>query len=219
MAKTAADVLIETIMAWDVNVIFGLPGDGINGIMEALRTRQDRIRFIQVRHEETAALMACGYAKLTGRLGVCLATSGPGGIHLLNGLYDAKLDGAPVLAITGLQFHDLVHTHTQQDVELDKLFMDVAVYNNRIMGPSHVENVVELACRTALAYRGVAHVTIPVDMQSTPVAKSARSERHIAGHGSDLMANSSRMPSADQLSRAVEILNAGKKTAILAGRG
>src|SRR6201747_1589074 len=125
----AADILIDTLIAWDVDVIFGLPGDGINGIMEALRTRQDKIRFIQVRHEESAAFAACGYAKWTGRLGVCLATSGPGGIHLLNGLYDAKLDGAPVLAITGLQFHDLVHTFTQQDVELDKLFADVCVYN------------------------------------------------------------------------------------------
>src|ERR1700716_2499711 len=147
---TSADVLIETLMDWGVEVIFGLPGDGINGIMEALRTRQDRIRFIQVRHEEAAAFMACAYAKLTGKLGCCIATSGPGGIHLLNGLYDAKMDGAPVLAITGLQFHDLLNTHTQQDVELDKLFMDVCKYNNRIMGPAHMENVAELACRTAL---------------------------------------------------------------------
>ena len=101
MGSTAADVLIETLESWGVDVIFGLPGDGINGIMESLRKRQDRIRFIQVRHEESAAFMACGYAKYTGKLGVCLATSGPGGIHLLNGLYDAKLDGQPVLAITG----------------------------------------------------------------------------------------------------------------------
>src|SRR6266404_4567670 len=121
MAQTAADVLIETLRDWDVQVVFGLPGDGINGIMEALRTRQDRIRFVQVRHEESAAFMACGYAKFTGRLGVCLATSGPGGIHLLNGLYDAKLDGQPVLAITGLPYHDLIGTHTQQDVELDRV--------------------------------------------------------------------------------------------------
>src|ERR671927_227163 len=145
MAETAADILIDTIHDWGVNVIFGLPGDGINGIIEALRKRKDDIRFIQVRHEEAAAFMACGYAKYTGRLGCCIATSGPGGIHLLNGLYDAKLDGAPVLAITGLQFHDLIHTHTQQDVELDKLFTDVAVYNSRIMGPAHTENVVSLA--------------------------------------------------------------------------
>src|SRR5881227_2493069 len=169
MAKTAADVLVETLLAWGVDTIFGLPGDGINGIMEALRTRKDKIRFIQVRHEEAAAFMACGYAKYTGKLGVCLATSGPGGIHLLNGLYDAKLDGQPVLALTGLQYHDLVHTYTQQDVELDKLYMDVAVYNTRVMGPTHVENVADLACRTALAYRGVSHITIPVDTQELEV--------------------------------------------------
>src|SRR5438270_8544702 len=131
MASTAADILIDTIRDWGVDVVFGLPGDGINGIMEALRKRRDEIRFIQVRHEEAAAFMACGYAKFTGRLGVCLATSGPGGIHLLNGLYDAKLDRQPVLAITGMAYHDLIHTFTQQDVELDKLFMDVAVYNQR----------------------------------------------------------------------------------------
>jgi pyruvate dehydrogenase (quinone) len=141
MTSTAADILIDTIHDWGVDVIFGLPGDGINGIVETLRRRQDKIRFIQVRHEESAAFMACGYAKFTGRLGVCLATSGPGAIHLLNGLYDAKLDGQPVLALTGMPFHDLVSTHTQQDVEADKLFMDVAVYNARVMGPNHVENV------------------------------------------------------------------------------
>src|SRR5438128_2341629 len=173
-SPTAADVLVETLLQWDVDTVFGIPGDGINGIIEALRTRQDRIRFIQVRHEEAAAFSACAYAKWTGRLGVCLATSGPGGIHLLNGLYDAKLDGQPVLAITGLQFHDLLHTYTQQDVELDKLFMDVCVYNSRIMGPTHVENVVELACRTALSYHGVAHVTFPVDMQTQPVKSAPR---------------------------------------------
>src|SRR5213592_4883740 len=105
---TAAEVLIDRLIDWGVEVIFGLPGDGINGIMEALRKQGEKIRFIQVRHEESAAFMACGYAKYTGKLGVCIATSGPGGIHLLNGLYDAKLDCVPVLAITGLQFHDLL---------------------------------------------------------------------------------------------------------------
>src|SRR5438876_8744184 len=146
---TAAEVLIDRLIDWGVEVIFGLPGDGINGIMEALRTRQERVRFIQVRHEESAALMACGYAKFTGKLGVCLATSGPGGLHLLNGLYDAKLDGAPVLAITGMAFHDLIGTLQQQDVELDKVFIDVAAYNQRIMGATQVESAVDLACRTA----------------------------------------------------------------------
>ena len=135
---TSADVLIEAIQDWGVDVIFGLPGDGINGIMEALRNRQEQIRFIQARQEEAAAFMACAYAKYTGKLGVCLATSGPGGIHLLNGLYDAKLDGQPVLAITGHHYHDLIDTHAQQDVNLDRVFMDVTVYNTRIMGPAHV---------------------------------------------------------------------------------
>src|SRR5882672_7651358 len=123
---TAADIFFDALQDWGVEVIFGLPGDGINGIMEALRQRQEKIRFVQVRHEEAAAFMACGYAKFTGRLGVCLATSGPGGLHLLNGLYDAKLDGQPVLAITGMPYHDVISTHSQQDVELDKVFADVA---------------------------------------------------------------------------------------------
>src|ERR1700746_4185957 len=116
MKTTASDVLIDTIHTWGVDVVFGLPGDGINGIMEALRKRADKIRFIQVRHEESAAFMACAYAKYTGKLGVCLAPSGPGGIHLLNGLYDAKLDGQSVLAITGNAFHDLIDPHHGQDV-------------------------------------------------------------------------------------------------------
>src|SRR3954454_12811497 len=154
MATTAADVLVDTLIGWGVDTIFGIPGDGINGIIEALRVKQEQIRFVQVRHEEAAAFMACAYAKWTGRLGACIATSGPGGIQLLNGLYEAKLDGQPVIAVTGLQHHDLLHTYTQQDVELDKLFMDVCVYNSRVMGPAHTQNVVELACRTALAYRG-----------------------------------------------------------------
>lgn len=217
---TAADALIETIHAWGVEVVFGLPGDGINGIMEALRRRRDRIRFVQVRHEEAAAFMACGYAKFTGRLGVCLATSGPGGLHLLSGLYDAKLDGQSVLAITGLTFHDLINTHAQQDVELDKVFMDVAVYNNRIMGPAHVENVVDLACRTAVSRHGVAHVAIPVDVQSMPAARSARrSERNVPGHASKVRSCRVRLPDAEDLGRAAEALNAGRNVAVLAGQG
>ena len=218
MASTAADVLIDTLADWGVEVVFGLPGDGINGIMEALRTRRERIRFVQVRHEESAAFMACGYAKFTGRLGVCLATSGPGGIHLLNGLYDAKLDGQPVLAITGLTYHDLIGTHTQQDVELDRLFVDVCQYNARVMGPTHVENVVDLACRTALSYRAVSHVTIPVDVQEMP-ADRGRTPRNVAGHTSEVHARSARLPAEDDLRRAAAVLDAGRKVVILAGRG
>lgn len=149
----AAEILVDTLIAWEVEFIFGLPGDGINGIMEALRIRQDKIRFIQVRHEESAAFMATAYAKWTGNLGVCLATSGPGGSHLLTGLYDAKLDQVPVLAVTGMQFHDLVETFTQQDVNLERAFEDVAHFNAQVTGPEHMENLASLACRSALARR------------------------------------------------------------------
>jgi pyruvate dehydrogenase (quinone) len=218
MAQTAADILVEVLQDWGVDTIFGLPGDGINGIMEALRKRQETIRFVQVRHEEAAAFMACGYAKFTGRLGVCLATSGPGGLHLLNGLYDAKLDGQPVLAITGMPYHDLIGTHTQQDVELDKVFADVAEYSIRIMGPTHVENVTHLACRTALLRRGVAHITFPVDLQDREI-KGERSKRNIPGHTSDVMSQSARLPHEGDLAQAANILNEGKKIVILAGRG
>src|SRR5450830_1674366 len=165
MARTAADVLADRLIDWGVRVIFGLPGDGINGIMEALRVRQDRLTFIQVRHEESAAFMACAYAKYTGQLGVCLATSGPGAIHLLNGLYDAKLDGAPVLAITGQTYHDLLGMHYQQEVDLLALFKDVAGFNQQVMGAGHARSLVDAACRAALAGRSVAHITCPVDIQ------------------------------------------------------
>jgi pyruvate dehydrogenase (quinone) len=217
----ASDVLIETICAWGVDVVFGLPGDGINGIVEALRKRRDKMRFIQVRHEESAAFMACAYAKHTGKLGCCLATSGPGGIHLLNGLYDAKLDGQPVLAITGMQFHDLTDTNTQQDVELDKLFENVCVYNTRCMGPTHMENIAELACRAALVYRGVSHLCIPVDFQELEVKPkgNGRSPRNVPNHVSDVAAEGARTPSEDDLRKAADILSAGKRIAILAGRG
>src|SRR2546427_825856 len=218
VAETAADILIDTIHDWGVDVVFGLPGDGINGIMEALRKRQDTVRFVQVRHEEAAALMACGYAKFTGRLGVCLATSGPGGIHLLNGLYDAKLDGQPVLAITGMPYHDLIGTHTQQDVELDKVFMDVAKYSVRVMGPTHVENVAHLACRTALLYRGVSHISFPVDLQEREI-KGERSKRNIVHHMSELEPHSARLPNDTDLAQAADILNNGTRVVILAGRG
>jgi pyruvate dehydrogenase (quinone) len=216
---TGAEVLVERLIDWGVEVVFGLPGDGINGIMEALRKRQKEIRFVQVRHEESAAFMACGYAKYTGRLGVCLATSGPGGIHLLNGLYDAKLDKQPVLAITGLQFHDLIGTHTQQDVALDKLFMDVCVYDERIMGPNHVENVTDLACRTALAYKGVSHITIPVDFQEQEVKSLRRSKRNVPHHTSNTYTRMPQLPPSPDLERAADLLNRGKKVTILAGRG
>lgn len=218
MTTTAGDVLVETLIDWGVDLIFGIPGDGINGVMEALRQRQDKIRFIQVRHEESAAFMACAYSKYTGKLGVCLATSGPGGIHLLNGLYDAQMDGQSVLAITGHHFHDLIDTHSQQDVDLDKLFMDVAVYNTRVMGPQHIETVADLACRAAISSRGVAHINFPVDFQSEKVTRK-HSMHNVLHHTSDVRASRAGLPGEDDLMRAAKILNSGQKIAILAGRG
>ncbi|HKB70321.1 MAG TPA: thiamine pyrophosphate-dependent enzyme [Thermoanaerobaculia bacterium] len=217
MSRTGGEILIETLSEWGVDTVFGLPGDGINGVMEALRKSRDRIRFVHVRHEEAAAFMACGWAKYTGRLGVCLATSGPGGVHLLNGLYDAKLDGKPVLAITGHAFHDLIDTHTQQDVDLDRLYMDVSVYNTRIMGPAHVRNAATLACRTALARRGVAHLNFPVDFQEQE--EEERSDRNVPKHDNEVFARSARLADESDLRRAADVLNAGRKVAILCGQG
>ncbi len=219
MAKTAANVMVEALVDWGVDTIFGLPGDGINGIMEALRESQDKIRFVQVRHEEGAAFAACAYAKFTGRLGVCLATSGPGGIHLLNGLYDAKLDGQPVLAITGHTYHDLIGTYYQQDVDLDKLFMDVAVYNERVMGPAHVRSVTNLACRNAISRRSVAHITFPTDLQHEPFDDAMFSKEDVPGHTDATRGEPVQVPPPAMLHRAAEILNKGSKVAILAGRG
>jgi pyruvate dehydrogenase (quinone) len=219
MAKTTADILVERLIDWDVRVVFGLPGDGINGIMEALRTRQDRITFVQVRHEEAAAFMATGYAKYTGRLGVCLATSGPGAIHLLNGLYDAKLDGVPVLAITGQTYHDLIGMRYQQEVDLLSLFKDVAVYDQQVLGAAHAESLVDAACRAALSARGVAHITCPVDLQEQQIGKDEKSKKNVEGHTSNAWRPPIVVPRAEDLRAAADVLNAGTKTVILAGQG
>ena len=215
----ASDVLVEKLLAWGVDTIFGLPGDGINGVIEALRKKQDKIRFIHVRHEESAAFMACAYAKFTGKLGVCLATSGPGGIHLLNGLYDAKMDQAPVLAITGMQFRDLTGTFGQQDVELDKLFMDVAAYNQRVMDAPHMGPVADLAIRSAIDKRQVSHITIPIDVQLEELSDKDRSDRNVKGHSSSVSALTGNLPRQEDLQAAAKVLNAGKRIAILAGQG
>ncbi|MBY2966899.1 pyruvate oxidase [Rhizobium leguminosarum] len=213
----AADILIDTLIEWDVKVIFGLPGDGINGVMEALRKRQDQIRFIQVRHEESAAFMASAYAKFTGNLGVCLATSGPGGTNLLTGLYDAKLDQMPVLAITGTQYHDLIETFTQQDVDLTRLFDNVALYNAHVSDASHMENVASLACRSALSRRGVAHLSIANDVQE--MDGKSRSKRNRPKHVPNRYFHGRQVPEEIELDRAARILNDARKVAILAGRG
>src|SRR4029450_11848566 len=212
-----ADIIAEALLDWNVDVIFGLPGDGINGFMEALRTRQQRIKFILVRHEESAAFMACAYAKYTGKIGVCVATSGPGAIHLLNGLYDAKMDNTPVLAITGSTYSDLMNSNYQQDVNLSQLFSDVAVYNTMINSPEHAEMTVDIACRTALALRGVSHITIPIDVQEMKLG--GKYSRHkVPGQTSDFYADIT-VPDRGLLEKAANILNSGRKIVILIGQG
>ena len=219
MSSTVADMIVERLIDWGVEVIFGLPGDGVDGMFEALRTHAEKLKFIQVRHEEAAAFAACGYAKFTGRLGVCIATSGPGGIHLLNGLYDAKCDGQPVLAITGHTFHDLIGTSFQQDVDLDKLYMDVAGYNQRIMGPAHVHNVVDEAIRSALGHHTVSHITIPKDIQEWKSSDAKRSNMNVKRHSKNIYSGAHPHPPAQLLQQAAEIINNSSKPAILVGRG
>jgi pyruvate dehydrogenase (quinone) len=215
----ASEIVIDTLHAWGVDTIFGLAGDGINGVVEALRTRQDRIRFVPVRHEESAAFMAAAHAKWTGKLGCCFATTGPGGLHLLNGLYDAKMDLAPVVAITGLPYHDLAETFTQQDVPLDRVFADVAVYNARVMGAQHAETVTSLACRSALAHRGVAHLALATDVQEEEAEADKPSPRGKAQETAQRWQDGLRVPDPDAVRRAAEILNGASRVAILAGRG
>ena len=152
---TTADIMVETLISWGATHCFGMVGDGINSIIEALRKRQDRIKYVGVRHEEAAAFMASGFAKHTGQLGVCVGTTGPGAVHLLNGLYDANMDGAPVVAITGMTFHDLIGTRYQQGVDTTKLMQDVALYNVEVTGPEHAVLVTNRACRVALGDRGL----------------------------------------------------------------
>ena len=216
--STAADVLVETLIDWGVEVVFGLPGDGINGIVEALRKQREKVRFIVVRHEEAAAFMACAYAKWTGKLGCCLATTGPGGVHLLNGLYDAKFDRAPVLAITGLPYHDLLQTSTQQDIDHVKLFQDVAEHSATITGAQQVAQATSIACRYALSRRGVAHLAMPIDVQEQALEKDEPSPRNKAG-ASTAFSFARIAPARESLDKAAAVLNAGKRVAILAGQG
>jgi len=242
MGKTASDIVVERLLDWGVDTIFGFPGDGINGFFEALRTHADQLRFIQTRHEEAAAFAACAYAKFTGRLGVCVATSGPGAIHLLNGLYDAKMDGAPVLAITGQQYSDLLGSHYQQEVDLVALYRDVATYNMQAQGSTDVYNLVNTAIRTALAERAVSHITFPIDYQVadakedfyshhggpaiTPGQVASFAPGFYTQDGKDGRAGAGRQveiatptPSQALLHEAANILNGGQKVAILAGHG
>jgi pyruvate dehydrogenase (quinone)/pyruvate oxidase len=217
----ASEALIERLAEWGVDTVFGLPGDGINGLMEGLRRQQHRVKFVLVHHEEAAAFMATAHAKATGRIGVCLATSGPGGIHLLNGLYDAKLDHMPVLAITGMQQTSVLGTGYQQEVNLDKLYQDVAEYDQMVYNPAQLPAVVDTAIRTAYARRGVAHLTVPNDIQVADA--DADPWQHVAPARSPqtapVMLTAPGEPREEDLQWAADLLAGGSKTAILAGAG
>ncbi len=221
MQETVGEAVASRLVEWGVDTVFGLPGDGINGLMEGFRRLQEKVRFFLVHHEEAAAFMACGYAKATGRLGVCCATSGPGAIHLLNGLYDAKLDHAPVLAITGMQETSVLGTRYQQEVHLTQLYADVAVYNLMVTNPQQVPGVVDIAIRNALAQRGVAHLTFPNDIQVADIGEDPY--RHVAPASppSTAPARVGRVlpASHEELVNAAEVLNGGQRVAILAGVG
>jgi pyruvate dehydrogenase (quinone) len=214
-----SDIVVETLIAWGATHVFGVVGDGINLLIEALRQRQDRITYVGTRHEEAAAFMACGMAKHTGRLGVCIGTTGPGAVHLLNGLYDAHFDGAPVVALTGTTFHDLIGVRYQQDIDTTKLMQDVALYNIEVTGPQHAIIVANRACRMALGDRGVAHLTIAKDVQGMKLSADKRSMRNPGVRTSSSWTPPLSSPPADQIATAAAILNAGARVAILAGQG
>jgi pyruvate dehydrogenase (quinone) len=221
MTEIVGAILARRLIDWGVDTIFGLPGDGINGLMEGYREQREKLRFVLVHHEEAAAFMATGYAKATGRLGVCTATSGPGAIHLLNGLYDAKLDHIPVLAITGMQETSVLGTHYQQEVNTTYLYKDVAAYNLMVTNPQQMPAVVDLAIREALSRRTVAHLTFPNDVQVAAAAEDPY--RHVSpGARPASLPIASRPPLPPyqpELARAAGVLNTGSKVAVLVGVG
>jgi len=212
LKQTAGEKLIELLVEWGVDHIYGMPGDSINSIIEPLRKAQDKIKFIQVRHEEAGALAAAAYAKLTGKMGVCTAIAGPGAIHLLNGLYDAKLDRVPVLALAGQVETDLFGTDSFQEVNLERLFDDVAVYNQRVMSAEQLPSVVNQAIRTAYAKKGVSVLTIPDDIPKFEVGREARVT-------SSVVAKQEIFPPKEDLQKALELINAAERPIILAGKG
>ncbi len=218
MADTVSEFLVDRLHTWGVRQIYGYPGDGINGIMSALEKRKEKVRFVQTRHEELAAFMACAHSKFSGTLGVCVATSGPGAIHLLNGLYDAAKDHQPVVAIVGQQASIGLGSDYQQEVDLEVLFYDVAKhFCHTCINPSQIRHLLDRACRIALAERTVTCIIIPHDIQTMDYSDPPRSHGSVfSGPG---WSAPRVLPKDDDLDRAAAVLNAGEKVAILAGAG
>jgi pyruvate dehydrogenase (quinone) len=219
MAKLTADFLLERLIENGVRRIFGYPGDGINAIVGALERHTEELEFVQVRHEEMAAFMACAHAKWTGEVGVCLATSGPGAIHLLNGLYDAKLDHQPVLAIVGQQARAGLGGNYQQEVDLTTLFKDVAgEYCQQASEASQIRHLVDRAHRIALDQRSVTCLIVPNDLAAEPAVEEPPRE-HGTVHSAPGFKQARIVPHGDDLKQAAEILNSGTKVAMLVGAG
>jgi len=218
-AQTASDRLVERLIEWGIDVVFGLPGDGINGVMEALRTHQEQIRFVHVRHEETAALAACAYGKFTGRPAVCLSTAAPGAVHLMNGLYDARVDQSPVIAITGMTYHDVIGTHFLQDINHDYALQDACVFSQRVMGESHVVPMVDMAVRSAIGYRGPAHLAFPIDIQSGESVSDDGSIKSLSANSGVTAIDGRRVPPPERLEQAASVLSRGSRTVIFIGAG
>ena len=218
MSKTVGDFLWARLKDWNVRRVYGYPGDGINGLMGALNRADEHFDYIRVRHEEMSAFMAGGHAKFTGEVGVCIATSGPGAIHLLNGLYDAKMDHVPVLAIVGQQARTALGSDYQQEVDLATLFQDVASYVGNVMHPGQLRHCIDRAMRIAAAERTVTSLIIPNDLQEMDAVESAPREHGYVMSGAGY-SRSVPVPSDEELRRAASVLNEGKKVAILAGAG
>jgi pyruvate dehydrogenase (quinone) len=219
MSRTVGDYVLQRLREWDVEYLFGYPGDGINGIITALGRADDRPQFVQARHEEMAAFEAVGYAKFSGRPGVCVATSGPGAIHLLNGLYDAKLDHVPVVAIVGQTARSAMGGNYQQEVDLLSLFKDVAsAYVQMATVPAQLPNLIDRAMRIAVAERAPTCIIIPSDLQEEPYEPPAHAFKNVPSSAPGHIQPVTRAPDA-AVARAAEVLNAGSKVAILVGQG
>lgn len=218
MSMTVGDFLVERLYEWGVRRIYGYPGDGINGVFGALNRAKGKIRFIQARHEEMAAFMACAHAKFTGELGVCIATSGPGASHLITGLYDARMDHMPVLAISGQQARNALGGHYQQELDLVSLFKDVAgAFVQQASAPAQVRHLLDRAVRTAVGERRVTALILPNDLQDLEYTPPPH--KHGTLHSGVGYRKPKVVPYEEDLRRAADVLNAGKKVAILVGAG